>query len=542
MAMATDGHRSATTCCFATALLAIGIAGATAATAADIAATGAGAPATGAAEGSPSGTLASANRWRFVPSVNLRETATDNVDQSSDANKTGDFITEIIPGISIEGNGARVKGHFNYRMDNLIYARDSSKNNLQNFLDADGSVEAIEHFLFIDGTASITQEALSPFGPRPTDATSTTRNRTETRAFELSPYIRGRLGETSTDYDVRYRYSVVHSTGDASDNSRVGEATASLRGLTRWTDLGWQVMANSQTIDNDVQRDTQADRARGVLTYTVDPQFQVYGTGGYERNDYVTAETVGRTTYGGGFQWAPTPRSNVHGLWERRFFGNGWDVGARHRTPFFSFDVSDRRDVTTDSQIRTSAGSGAAYDLVFAALTTRIPNPIDRAAETLRILQGGGIPPGLGLPPDFLVGTAFVEHRQQASAAFLGVRNTVAFTVYQLHRNTLAADTTGINGPANQADNTRERGASAAYSHRLTPSSSLSAIGSLLRTTSETGNLASHQWDGRVSYVTQLGPHASGSLEYRYVRFDSDIGSASDYRENALTASVLLQF
>jgi uncharacterized protein (PEP-CTERM system associated) len=544
MAMATDGHRSATSC-FAAALIAIGVAGATSATAADIAATGAGTTAVTGTSAPDAGTagaaMASANRWRFVPNINLRETATDNVDQSSDANRKGDFITEIIPGLSIEGNGARVKAHLNYRMDSLIYARDSSKNNLQNYLDAGGTVEAIENFLFVDGTASITQDAVSAFGPRPTDATSTTNNRTETRAFQLSPYIRGRLGATSTDYEARYSYSVLQSSESTASNSRVGEFTASLKGLTRWTDVGWQLLGDSQSVDNDVQRDTQAARARGVLTYTIDPQFQLSATGGYERNDYVTLDTVDKVTYGAGFQWAPTPRTSVHGTWERRFFGDGWDYGASHRTPFFSFDLSDRRDVNTDAQSRTSAGSGAAYDLLFAALTTRIPNPIDRAAEALRILHGGGIPPGLGLPPDFLVGTAFVERRQQASAAFLGVRNTFTFIVYQVHRDALGAGAEG-NVPSDQTDNIKERGGSAAYSHRLSGMSSVSAMVSLIRTTSDTSNLASRQWDGRVSYVTQLGPRTSGSLEYRYVRFDGEGSGTSDYRENAVVASVLLQF
>src|SRR5665213_2023169 len=551
MAMATDGNRPAKSLSamglLAMGLFALGVAGATSAVAADA---DVGASRTGAvdAAGASTGVAATTetNNWRFVPDISVRETATDNVDQSAD--KRGDFITEIIPGIRIDGNGARVKLHLDYRMDNLIYARQSSKNNLQNALDANGSVEAIEKFLFIDGSANIAQQAISPLGPRPVDATTASSNRAETRAYQLSPYLRGQFGAAS-DYELRYRYSDLHSSSDAAGNSRVGEITAHVGSAPRVSGLGWRLEADSQTVASEFQRDTRSDRGRGILIYQIDPQFRVSATLGRERNDYVTLDTVDKTTYGAGFEWAPTSRTKIHGNWEERFFGGGWDFGASHRTPFFALSITDHRDVNTDAQGAAGVASGAAYDLLFAALTTRFPDPLVRADEAQRILRGGGIPADLGLPPDFLVGTAFIERRQQASAAFLGVRNTLTFIVYQLTRDALGASTE-LTAPAAAtgfATNTRERGASATYTHRLTGFSSISAIGSWLQATSDSAHLASagslsRQWDGRLIYVTQFGPRTSGSLEYRYARFDSDSGGTFDYRENALIASVLLQF
>ena len=70
--------------------------------------------------------------WLIVPSIVLRGTVTDNVDQAPNGQARSDFITEVIPGIRIDGNGAHAKLHLDYQMDNLIYARDSSRNNLQN--------------------------------------------------------------------------------------------------------------------------------------------------------------------------------------------------------------------------------------------------------------------------------------------------------------------------------------------------------------------------------------------------------------------------
>jgi uncharacterized protein (PEP-CTERM system associated) len=251
---------------------------------------------------------------------------------------------------------------------------------------------------------------------------------------------------------------------------------------------------------------------------------------------------TGEATYGGGFEWAPTPRTNVYGNWEKRFFGTGWNYGAKHRTPYFSFAFNSTRDVNTDAQRTAGIGAGAAFNLLFAALTTRIPDPIDRAAEAQRLLREGGIPADLGLPPDFLVGTVFVERRNELSAAFLGVRNTVTFIVYQSTRDALGVQAEPIVASNVQPD-TKEWGASAGYSYRLTGFSTLSAVGSWRRTTGEsTTSLASDQWDGRLSYVTQLGRRTSGSLELRHSRFNGDNGSTSDYRENAFIASLLMRF
>jgi uncharacterized protein (PEP-CTERM system associated) len=486
-------------------------------------------------------TPALADDWTFTPNVTVKETLTDNFDLAPDSRKQGDLVTEIIPGISINGTGKRVKLHLDYRMDNLIYARHSSQNNLQNTLEANGTVEAVENFLFLDARASIEQEAISPFGPRPTDNTSVTNNRTESRTYQLSPYIRGQL-PSSIDYLARYTYTDLRSSGDSNGDSRTGEATLHIGGATRQANLGWAAEVESLRVDNTQTRDTQSDRARGILNYMVDPQFKLSGTAGYERNDYVTLEPTGEATYGAGFEWAPTPRTKVFGHWEHRFFGTGWDYGASHRTPFFAFSLKSTRDVNTDAQRAAGTGPGSAYSLLFAALATRFPDPIDRAAEAQRLLTQGGIPADLGLPPDFLVGTVFVEQRTEASAAFLGVRNSITFVVYRSTRDALGvAANPGV--PSNVQPNTNEWGASAGYSHRLTGFSTLTALGTWRRTTGEsTTTLQSEQLDGSLIFVTQLGRRTSGSLELRHSRFNGDVGSSSDYRENAFIASLSMRF
>jgi uncharacterized protein (PEP-CTERM system associated) len=535
--MATDG-RAARAIRIA-GWLAFGVAGATSAQVTE-APFSSPAPATATA---PAATTepASSGRggWTFVPTISLRGTATDNVDQAPGDLARSDFITEIIPGIRIDGNGKRVKLHLDYRMDNLIYARDSSQNDLRNYLNAFGSLEAIEHVLFIDARAAIDQEAISPFGPRPTVTNGT--NRTETRTYQVSPYVQGRLLGT-TSYLLRYDYVDQHTTESATGDEQNSLVTGRLQGETRIDALGWSLEATSQRTNYEQSRDTQDDRARGVLVYAFDPQFHVNVTGGYERNNYVTLQTEGNATYGGGFEWAPTPRSKVYGNWEHRFFGEGWNYGASNRSPYLALSYSDRRDVTTDAQSSIGgAGYTAAYNMLFAALATRFPDPIDRAAEAQRLLDSGNIPSDLGLPSDFIVGNSYVERRQEARAALLGVRNTLSFAIYRLTRDNLVA--TGPDIPPGTTPDTREWGGSANLAHKLTPFTTFNVGGTWHETTSTSGpDITSKEWTARMGLATQFGPRTTGSLEYRFTRFTSDATTNSDYRENEFIATLYYQF
>ena len=482
---------------------------------------------------------AAAQGWRITPGVTVRGTATDNVDLAPDDRKQSDFITEIAPSIRIDGGGGRVKLHLAYQLDGIIHARDSSRNEIQNTLDAFGTAEVVDNFMFVDVRGTIAQEVISPFGPRSPSSANFNANRTESRTFQVSPYVRGQI-RGFADYTVRYSVTDFRSSAGG-DNSRLKEISAGLKGDSSYSQLGWGIDVFSQKTEFAQSPDSQQDRARGHLTYGISPQFHVSSTVGVERNDFVAFEKITETTYGAGFGWAPSERTTVTGNWEHRFFGNGWDYSVSHRRPLLAFSFTGRRDAESDAQRASSRGSGISFDLLFNALTTRIPDPAQRAVEVQRLLQQGGIPADLNLPSDFLTNGIFINSDMQASVAILGSRNTTAFSIHHTKREQLRR-TDSFAGAAVNPDVT-EYGASGAFSHQLSPLSSMTAILTWQRSMSAAnGDLGSRQWDARLLYTTRFGPKTSGSLEFRHVRFTSDLGSSADYSENALTASLLVLF
>src|SRR5581483_9033998 len=122
-------------------------------------------------------------------------------------------ITQVTPGISITGRGKRLSANLNYTGDLISYARDRENDRLANTLSAFGTLEAIERFFFIDAQANVGQNYISPFAARPSDNTTITNNRVETRTSSLSPYVRSQLPGGYT-YELRNRNTWTRTDAD----------------------------------------------------------------------------------------------------------------------------------------------------------------------------------------------------------------------------------------------------------------------------------------------------------------------------------------
>ena len=147
-----------------------------------------------------------AGEWRVVPSIAINGTMTDNVGLTEDHRKS-DWITDISPGIAVSGRGDRLELDVDYRLHGLYYTRDTSRNNLQNSLNARGRLEALENWFFIDADATITRQNLSAFNGSTYASVDTndSDNTAETRTYRISPYFKGVLGD-STEYLLRYDF------------------------------------------------------------------------------------------------------------------------------------------------------------------------------------------------------------------------------------------------------------------------------------------------------------------------------------------------
>ncbi len=484
-----------------------------------------------------------AGDWKITPTIGVNETSTDNV-ALSNTNKQHDLITDLNPGIRIEGAGGRSKLRFDYQVHELIYAKDSAHNGRQNSLNTLGTLEALENWLFIEASGNISQQNLSAFTGATASNVNTNTNNTSTEAstYRLSPYIRGVLGGIA-DYQLRYNLTTTSTKSSNTYNSDTKELVATLKGATGLANLGWSLDASTTTIDYSNIRTNEADRLRGVLTYQIKPQFKVSLIGGREANNYQSLSKESHPIKGTGFEWSPTDRTVLAISQEDRFFGPSRTTSFTHRTSGTAWKYSRSKDTSVLGNQQQQVGLGTNYDLYFNLFSSVEPDPIKRAALVNALLLSSGISPTAQMQGGFLSSGVTLQQRQEFSFALLGARNTVTFAATRSESQSLSSGSgTGllVGSAFSTANDIRQTGASINWSHKLTPLSSLIGSFSRLKSTGSGGgsNLETTQQMMNLNFLTPLGPKTNAGLGARRVVVDG----TTSHTEHALTGLLSHQF
>lgn len=471
--------------------------------------------------------------WYIKPRINLTETLTDNSNLNTSQNsKEGDLITQISPGVLIDGKSARIKGHLDYALNAQIYAK-SNNTRTQNSLNSFGTLEAVENWLFVDVSGVIAQQAISAFGTQSPSNGSINNNSTETSTYRVSPYIQGNFAGW-TDYTLRYNRSTTRSTASSASNIDLTEWTGGMKGSTYFQNLRWALDGSQQTADYSSGRETDASKFAAKLTYALTSQFSVSGSGGWEENNYASLDQERRTTHGYGFDWSPTERTQISAFKERRFFGDGHNISLSHRFPLSSIRYTDTRDVSILPNQFSSVGLGSVFDIYYDQFASLVPDPVQRANFVNALLAQNGINPNTQVTSSFLSSRASIQRRQQLTLILQGARNSLTFLVNRnLSQSTLAAAAT--TDDFSQASEIRQQGYSINFSHKV---SELSNLNALLSRQESTGNgsvnLKTTTNLYQVNLSSKLGAKTSGSLSLRHTESDG----ASSFKENAIIGTV----
>ena len=489
------------------------------------------------------GLHAGAGEWTITPTIGVTETATDNVYLSSTQAKSA-LISDITPGISIDGSGSRASLHLNYQLHSLFYSTDPSANNvLQNSLNATGTLEALDNWLFIDASALISQQSISAFGAAPVSSdvnTNASSNVAETGNYTVSPYIRGSFGSYA-DYTLRYTLATTHAKSSAVATTDSETWLGTLKGQTALTSVGWSVDGSASVIDQGALRSKKDNRLRGVLYYQFDPQFQVSLIGGREENNYETLDMASSTIGGAGFTWTPTERTRLAFSRENRFFGPSNTFEFSHRTAQTAWQMSARKDVSSTGTTQQTVNLGTNFELLNRVYSSAIPDAATRAAYVNALLLASGISPNAQLQGGFLTSGTVLQQLRQASFALIGARNTVTFAATQSNtQNVTLLNGIGFDyGSGPSSNNVDQIGANVNWSHKLTPQSSLIASAAYINSEGTgTNRLETTQKLFNVNFVTSLGPKTNAGIGARRVV----ASGTTEYTENAVTGTLSHRF
>ena len=478
---------------------------------------------------------ASAIEWKFAPSVGVQATYTDNVNQSH-SDPQDALILSVTPGFTLQSQGSRrIQASMSYGLTGVSRFGDDNSTDLNHNLGATGKAELIEDFLFVDGSASISQELISLLGS-PADETYSSGNRATVGRYSISPYIKKRFG-TFAEAQARYTNSGAFFGNDAASDSTSNAFNASLKSGSRFNDLSWGIDYSIRDAQNrgTGSNDSTFESAHLSLGYALTRKFHVFGTVGEERNDYLSITDTNGRSWSAGFGWSPSRRTSIEASMGERFFGNTYSLAARHRTRSTSWNLSYAEDVSDISAVVVNvvtaylylcpgANPGDPPQLIGSSLLA-LPNP---GCILLGRLQG--------LIPSIANGV-FVSKTLSGGVAWSKGKSSLGLNVFDTRRQ--YQQLVGL--PEDET-----RGVSATYGYRLQPHTSLNASLAFTNNKVPAGLGTQIARDDDIYTVSlginhQFDPKLSGALTLRHQRRDSN-DPTNSFDENSITASASMRF
>ena len=490
--------------------------------------------------------------WRFEPSVGATATYTDNANQS-ESDPEDALILTVRPGFTLRSEGLRrIQASVNYGLSGVARFGEDQSTDLNHNLGATGKAELIEDFLFIDGTASISQELISLFGS-PADADINDSNRATVGTYSISPYIQKRLG-TFANAQARYTTSGAIFENDVASNSNANSFSAGLTSGTRFTDLSWGLNYSLRKAENSDTADTTFESARATVGYALTRKFRVFGTAGQDWNDYLSTSEIDGSSYSVGFGWSPTRRTSVEASVGERYFGRTYSFSGSHRTRLsqwtvrYSEDVSDITQQFLEAANRyfwvCPAGSRDRNDIIETADLTP---PQEGCSAPISAAQLASFSSMLGFTQEDLVRLGLANIGIAEGVYIIkSLTAGVSWDIGRLGFGLSASDTRRLYQALSDAED-HVQGVTGSVSYRLSPQTTASSSLSLTRTSADAllspggtpreDDLISLSLGLNHSFADKL----SGALTFRHTERDSNEATA-DYKENSITASVNMRF
>lgn len=488
---------------------------------------------------------ARAETWVIAPTLDLREVYSDNVRLDPAGAERSSFISDLTPALTIAGRGPRLQLKASLLTHLFAYSNDriAGTNRTQRQAAADARAKLIEDLLFFDGSANISQQAVSAFGPQVNGNPYSDTNRAEVRTWRISPYLAHRFGNDATT-ELRYARDSVSSSNHGLGDSIGNTVSMSIASGQAFRTLGWGLQASKQKTNDSLGRSSSSDTANASLRLRVLPTLRLNANGGYDKYDYESlgGKTAGKS-YSVGATWTPSPRTSIDATAGRRFFGPSYSLAASHRSRYTVWNIKYHDAVTTTRDQFLQPGTIDTAALLDRLFLPQFPDPVERAQAVEAYLKATGLPTSVATTTNYFSNRFVLQKQLQAAVAVNTAKTTTVFSLNASKREALStqqADSTLL-GASNLNDNVHQAGATVSLSYRLNARSGLTMLASETRVESLATGLTDHQKLLSLTATRQLQRKLKGALELRRTEGSAFGQAARGYRENALSASLSYQ-
>ena len=457
-----------------------------------------------------------AGDWTIVPRVSIDESYTDNV-RLTQTDKLDDFITTVMPGMTIRGESNRLDLNLDYNLQYLKYADNTEFDDLFHQLQANGEFMLFKDMLFFTAGSRMSQQNTSNGNSFTPSNRSQTGNRTNVVQYEYGPEFRTSLRRWA---DVEASY--IRNTND---RGRIGNVAATTVANTTADEEAVRVSIRSGEAlartpitvsydDRDQQsanRDSRLRRLTGEVNYQVNRLLRFTAEGGREWNTFQTSRSnrQGPFWYVGG-TLTPSARTTLTGRYGSRFFGKNFKIDASHRIRRFVFTFDYREDARTTNQIQS--------ELELIPLTDAFGNPVLDAGAAADIESPLDVP---SLNDDVVI-----SRNISATMDYAGRRQNFNFRYFE-----------GENSFEGVGRSETNRGISLNFQHQVTRVVSASLSGFWRESTNRGGDSETFRITPALRW--SLGRHITANLNYEFID-----GKAIDrnFTEHAVTGTFSYQF
>jgi uncharacterized protein (PEP-CTERM system associated) len=484
--------------------------------------------------------------WRITPSVELRETWSDNPGLRQDGDKHSQFVTQISPGVTMSNQTPRFQFSASYQLNAFDYSdnRVQGTDRLNSSLNATAKGKLINDLLYFDAAAGISQTPISAFGPV-SDSPYASTNKSEVRTYRISPYLVHSFGALATT-QVRYTHDMVDADLGGFGRSTSDALDFSLNSGSSFRTWGWSVRGSRESLDDSIAPASITSKISGSLRYNVNRQFRLTGSGGYDKYDY---ESNGQSTKGAswslGFGYEPSARTSLEASAGRRYYGNSYFLAATHRSRQTVWSINYSDDVSTSRSnflLPQAVDTAAMLNQLFQAA---FPDPLVRAAAVEAYIRAYNLPRALPNSTNYFSNRYSLQRQFNASMAWRSSRTTAAIALYKMRREALSLEKydSSLLGSSqrNLNDNTDQTGMSVTMGYRVSARTNAALSASIARSKSLSAELSDRTRQYRAYVSHTFGPKLSGGLELRRATGGAGLRVGS-YAENAVAASLSMRF
>lgn len=448
--------------------------------------------------------------WRISQFASFNQEYSDNINREPEGDEGAALVTEIGPAWEVSITTSRINAALRSSSLARKQSLTDSSLELRNELDATTTIEFLENLFFLDASATSSRQTID------TTTTGGESDQDQVTSYSISPYLVNHFGSFA---DSEFRLTFAETIVDAETASDDSTASASflVSSGRDFNNLFWSLSANtSRTSRSEEDDDISETSLSANGEYAISRYFSLVGSVGYQiRDDTGTDNDVDDPTWEIGFDWRPSPRTDVRMTYGQRDGDTSVRANINHRlSPRSSVAITYSEELET-SQERLQS------DLAALSIDPETGNLID--ARDRGVFDSNTSP--------FSIEDETTRTR----------RLSLQFN-HAKRRNSYSLGFQGEDQSTGDGTTTeRNLNLSASWTRRLNPRATLNVSGSVERSEFVEEDSIDTDLELNTSLGYRLFTDVSGSLSYSHARRFSEL-ETDEFVENLFQLGLDIRF